>query len=120
MNIDKFGHHVHKRLRLSDLFDFTENALIKKENGHYDLQSSRLKGLQTPQDLNDAVNKEYIDEIVKKMCTREEVKFLVNEVTKEAQRVINLFINDVYTRREVDLKLKSLVKDEGTSGKRNS
>lgn len=117
MNIDKFGHHVHKRLRLAELFEFTENALIKKENGCYDLQSSRLKGLQTPQELNEAVNKEYVDMNLKKVCSKEEIKVIVDEVYKEVQRIINLFINNVYTKAEVDRRLKSLNKDEGAGGK---
>lgn len=120
MNIDKFGHHVHKRLRLSDLLDFTEDAFIRKKNGHFDLKSSRLKGVQTPQESNDAVNKDYVDKIIKPLCTKEEVKLILDQVMKEAQRVINLFIKDVYTKSEVDSKIRSLRKDETTSGKRNS
>lgn len=30
MNIDKFGHHIHKRLRVSALLDFQDKALLKK------------------------------------------------------------------------------------------
>ncbi|KAG7301835.1 hypothetical protein JYU34_013223 [Plutella xylostella] len=120
MNIDKFGHHVHKRLRFSDLLGIADNALLKKENGYYDLQSSRLKGLQAPQELSEAVNKEYVDTIIKDLCTKDEVRFIMSEVLKETERVMNVFINDVYTKHEVDKIIKSVTKDEATSSKRNS
>lgn len=117
MNIDKFGHHVHKRLRLSELFDFTDNALTKNKDGHFDLQSSRLKGLRAPQEINDAVNKEYVD--IKSNDLREDVKFLLNEAIKDLHGVLNDFIKDVYTRSELDNIIKSLMKDEAAGGKRN-
>lgn len=39
---------------------------------------------------------------------------------KEAQRVLNTFIKDVYTKHEVDRIVKSMTKDEATSSKRTS
>lgn len=60
MNVDKFGHHVHKRLRLGNLSD---EALVKSEGGDYNLHSSRLKGVKLPVTPDDAVNKQYVDHI---------------------------------------------------------
>lgn len=120
MNIDKFGHHVHKRLRLTDLFDFTDHPLTLKKYENDELNSSILKNVQTPKDSNDAVNKEYIDTITKNLCNKEEVNFILNEFMKEVQRVLDRFIKDVYTKFEVDNIISSLSKDEATSSKRNS
>lgn len=63
MNVDKFGHHIHKRMRLSELIEFNENALLKSENGDFDLKTSRLKGIRSPVDAHDAVNKDYVDRL---------------------------------------------------------
>lgn len=66
MNIDKFGHHVHKRFRFAQNYDET---LHKSENGDFDLRSSRLKGLKSPLFNDEAVNKEYVDHINKVIQT---------------------------------------------------
>lgn len=63
MNVDKFGHFIHKRMRLSEIFDFNENALLKSENGNFNLKNSRLGGIKPPVELDDAVNKDYVDRL---------------------------------------------------------
>lgn len=63
MNVDKFGNYIHKRMRLTELFDFSENALFKSESGEFDLKSSKLKGIKPPVDADDAVNKDYVDQL---------------------------------------------------------
>lgn len=63
MNIDKFGHHVHKRLRLDQslVADITQKALIKSPAGDFDLHSTTLKGVRWPTAPDDVVNKDYVD-----------------------------------------------------------
>lgn len=63
MNVDKFGHYIHKRMRLTDLFEFNENALLKTENGDFDLKTLRLRGIRSPVEADDAVNKDYVDRL---------------------------------------------------------
>lgn len=63
MNVDKFGHYIHKRMRLSELFEFNENAMLKSENGDFDLKTSRLRGIRAPVEADDAVNKDYVDQL---------------------------------------------------------
>lgn len=63
MNIDKFGHHVHKRLRVSELFDF-DDIVKKTETGEVDFKSSYLKGIPLPKSRDHAVNKEYVDNLI--------------------------------------------------------
>ena len=63
MNVDKFGHYIHKRMRLSELFEFNEKALLKSETGDFDLKTSRLRGIISPVEADDAVNKEYVDRL---------------------------------------------------------
>lgn len=63
MNVDKFGHNVHKRLRFSELLEFNENALLKSESGDFDLNKSRLRGIRSPVESDDAVNKDYVDRL---------------------------------------------------------
>lgn len=63
MNIDKFGHHVHKRLRRSEIFD-NDNVLSKSENGEFNLRLVRLRGIKSPSSADDAANKEYVDRLI--------------------------------------------------------
>lgn len=80
MNIDKFGHHVHKRLRFSEILDYKENSLVKSENGTYDLQASRLTGVREPTSPDDVVNKKYVDEKLLNLCSKEELLVLLKSI----------------------------------------
>lgn len=73
MNIDKFGHHVHKRLRTSDYIDIVHNTLQKSVTGDYDLKLAKLRGLTSPKKEDEAVNKAYVDN---------EILNLRNEINK--------------------------------------
>lgn len=55
MKIDKFGHHVHKRLRLVEYINTLNDTLVKTDKGHYDLKLSKLKGLTSPNEADEAV-----------------------------------------------------------------
>lgn len=63
MNVDKFGHYIHKRMRLSELFEINDKALLKSESGDFDLKSSRLKGIRSPEEADEVVNKDYVDRL---------------------------------------------------------
>lgn len=67
MNIDKFGHYIHKRMRLTELFECNGNALTKTENGEFDLKAATLRGVRTPVEPDDAVNKVYVDQLITKI-----------------------------------------------------
>lgn len=81
MNIDKFGHHVHKRLRYSS--EVPRKALVESEIGVYDLQSKRLKGVRLPVYPDDIVNKEYVDKYVSQFYTKQELKQVLEILRKE-------------------------------------
>lgn len=108
MNIDKFGHHVHKRLRYSEFTDTLHDALLKSETGDYDLRSSRLKGLLPPQEDNEAVNKVYLDKEIEDL--KREIKkvsidvkvFLKNLEKGTSNTMSSLY----YTKTEIDFLLK--------------
>lgn len=97
MNIDKFGHHIHKRLRFSELLEFNENALLKSESGDFDLKESRMRGIRSPVDTDDAVNKDYVDR-------------LYDQIIKEQNRMIGLLraqiVKDVQISVQTTLKTK--------------
>lgn len=97
MNIDKFGHHIHKRMRFSELLEFNENALLKSESGDFDLKKSRLRGIRSPVDTDDAINKDYVDR-------------LYDQIIKEQNRMIGLLraqiIKDVQISVQTTLKTK--------------
>ncbi|KAG7299655.1 hypothetical protein JYU34_016645 [Plutella xylostella] len=74
MNIDKFGHHVHKRMRVLDPLECISfnKALFQNESGDYDLKQRRLKGLKLAVDADEAVNKAYVDQNNNIYCKRED------------------------------------------------
>lgn len=106
MNVDKFGNHVHKRLRLSNIFNSYENALQKSTTGEYDLKQTRLVGLLTPMIGSEAVNKDYLDN-------------KINEELIKNQNNVSLFLKDLqlnilkelkknyYTKAEINKILKN-------------
>lgn len=100
MNIDKFGHHVHKRLRLPKLFD--SDKFLKLENGEFDLHLVRLKGVKSPSAVDDAVNKQYVDNLLNDYHTNLD---LTAELHKLKTDIINLMRIKFYIKEEVDLAI---------------
>lgn len=105
MNVDKFGHYIHKRMRLSEIFDFNE-ALLKSENGEFNLKKSRLRGIKSPVETDDAVNKNYVDQINADMV-RELNKLIgslrsqiILDIHKIAQNTLKAKIPEVLTQLE--------------------
>lgn len=95
MNVDKFGHYIHKRLRLSEIFEFNDNALLKSESGEFDLKSSILKGVRSPLDADEAANKEYVDQFRKK---------IIQELNKLMATLRSKIIMDAHNTYEINLK----------------
>lgn len=96
MNIDKFGHHVHKRLRVPESQDL--NKWFQYVNGEFDLHLTRLKGIKSPTTADDAVNKEYVDTLLKRFCTREEIAAELQKVKKD---ILLLLKQQLETKQEV-------------------
>lgn len=114
MNIDKFGHHVHKRLRLTDYFDLYNDALLKSDTGHYDLKQNRLLGLPTPVYDNEAANKQYLDQALKKYYLKKEIDVIVKSILDSSllqfkQKLDKIIVENYYTKPEIDHMLKNRV-----------
>lgn len=101
MNIDKFGHHVHKRMRM-DITDIIsiDKLLIRNENGDFDLKQCRLKGLKSPEGLDEAVTMEYIIENNKLYCRQQDFMGEINNIKTELQ-LIKTQLRSMPTRVEV-------------------
>lgn len=112
MNIDKFGHHVHKRLRLSEHIDIYNDTLQKSETGEYDLKSSKLKGLSSPDKDDEAVNKAYLDKTVQEL--RNEISqvnsrvliYLKNLESARTDRLSSMFYSKIEIDRMIQAKQK--------------
>lgn len=86
MNIDKFGHHVHKRLRMSTVHDPINKGLLLNDAGQYDLkQQSRLIGLQKPLTPDEAVNKDYVDQNSKLFCNKHDIFDEIKSIKSQLQ-----------------------------------
>lgn len=108
MNVDKFGHHVHKRLRLSEPIDpnILSKVLIQSSLGEYDLKRNRLKGLVLPLTSDEAVCKEYVDQNNKLLCKKKDILNELNSIKSNLQ-IIQKQLQDKCSRVEVS----SIVKD---------
>lgn len=101
MNVDKFGHHVHKRLRVPELID--SDKVLKLENGEFNLRLAKLKGVKSPSATDEAVNKEYVDKLITGFCTRLE---LANELKKVRSEIL-LNVN-----KRIEAVVSKLLKNE--------
>lgn len=95
MNIDKFGHHIHKRLRLSDLFDYSENSLRKTKNGEYNLYFTKLKGVRAPVEGDEVVNKEYLDHRIDEIYRKYDINLIMENFRKEIFTEIESLISNL-------------------------
>lgn len=114
MNIDKFGHHIHKRMRLSELVNFSD-TLTKSEVGDFDIKKNRLRGLNLPLDPDEAVNKQYVDEIVNRndnLLTKTEAGHF--DVKQNRLRGLNLPVDqdEAVNKQYVDQKCQNIFNKE--------
>lgn len=119
MNIDKFGHHVHKRLRLSELIDLKENSLVKSEDGSFDLRSSRLTGVGKPLKHDDVVNKQYVDEKMSNLCTKTEIKKIIEAIKDDITDNFDQFEKKFYTKSSTEQKILSKQNGQTPNSKRD-
>lgn len=111
MNIDKFGHHVHKRLRITQSFINCDDTLKKSENGDFDLRLSRLTGLKSPLSNVDAVNKEYVDGINKSIQNN-----LANILLhlRHIDTILKQFDEKFYTKEDIHKITSKTIKEKTT------
>ena len=110
MNVDKFGHHVHKRLRLAEVFNISDNVLLRSENGDYDFKTSRLKGVKTPTSTDDAVNKQYIDELIKGCYDKKEIDTKLKSIKSQIDLLTKQCDNKFCTKADLNNLIKSIKK----------
>lgn len=122
MNIDKFGHHVHKRLRLDQILGLHSNvsdgALVKSSTGEFNLKSSTLKGLKSPVAPDEAVNKAYVDTLSRKFVSKEEIKTELKNIRAELYDYTKLNILNLYKHLQEEQSKQS--NEQTANSKRNS
>lgn len=86
MNVDKFGHHVHKRLRSSEILcDISNKILAKNLNGDFHLKSVKLIGLRFPELPDEAVNKQYVDQRCELFCKQDDIFLELGNIKGQLQ-----------------------------------
>lgn len=105
--MDKFGHHINKRLRITDFLETSDKAFILEE---IDVQSKRLTGVLIPLKANDAVNKEYVDKQFESFASKQEVYDLLSTLKLDTQKYIHQFMKKTSapTKSNVD-KISTLL-----------
>lgn len=106
MNIDKFGHHVHKRLRVSEILDMHNDTLHKSDTGDFDLKQCRLRGLPVPVSNDEAVNKEFVEFALKQYYEKEfdkKVNNLIDSYLKQFKvKLFEALSLSYYTKNEIN------------------
>lgn len=102
MNIDKFGHHVHKRLRVHEPIDILNKALLKTETGEFNLHSVRLNGIKLPISADDAVNKEYVDNVCNNYYSKRDVQSELKKLRTEVLLTVKSYMEKYYTIPEIE------------------
>lgn len=113
--MDKFGHHIHKQLRSLDFLDFYSRILLKTDKGDFDLHSTKLTGITSPLNAEDAVNKDYVDKIVQSFVNKQDVHIALELMKKEITSTVDKLKAEYYTKDEVNGFLKSILKNEQTT-----
>lgn len=119
MDIDKFGHHVHKRLRAGEISELKYKALLRTEAGYFDLKSSRLKGVVNPLSSDDAVNKQYVDECIQNIYEKKYIDSLFNTINNQIRQLATQLKLNFYTKKEIDDIFKKLNNDKTTNSERD-
>lgn len=107
MNIDKFGHHVHKRLRRSEYIDIVNDSLLKSEAGDYDLKLTKLRGLTSPENDDEAVNKAYVDNQIQNLRSEinevhSNIKIYLSQLEKLTNKHLSTLSTLFYSKTEID------------------
>lgn len=120
MNIDKFGHHVHKRLRSSEIPDLKYKALLKTDEGYFDLKSLQLKGVAKPLSPDDAVNKQYVDQYMQNIYDKTYIDSLFDTINNQIHQLVTQLKLNFYTKKEIDNKyLQNLNNGKTTNSERD-
>lgn len=85
MTIDKFGSHVQRQLKKVD----TDKTLTKSDTGAFDVKLTRLKGLRRPESSDEAVNKQYVDELFQNYYSKPEIQLEFQNIRKQLQVIIS-------------------------------
>ena len=93
MNVDKFGHHVHKRLRYVPYVQ--QKVLVESDIGEFDLNLKRLKGVRTPVSADEVVNKEYVDECLSQFYNKKEIDIILKKLQIEISKSVNNYLDKV-------------------------
>lgn len=86
MSIDKFGHHVHKRMRIS-VDGYGSNL--------------PLKVFKSPEASDDAVNKMYVDKITESLVTKQDLSAEVRNIKKELDSLLLKIRQKYYLKSEI-------------------
>jgi hypothetical protein len=118
MNIDKFGHHVHKRLRAYEVSDLNYKALLRTNGACFE-GSLQLKGVAEPLSPDDAVNKQYVDKYIQNMYDKTYIDSLFNTINNQIQQLSSQLKINFYTNKEIDNILKNIKNGKATNSERD-
>lgn len=118
MNIDKFGHHVHKRLRANEVSDLNYKALLRTNGACFE-GSLQLKGVAEPSLPDDAVNKQYVDQYIQNMYDKTYIDSLFDTINNQIHHLSSQLRINFYTNKEIDDIIKNLNNGKASNSERD-
>lgn len=100
MNIDKFGHYVHKRMRSVEPSNLLEKSLAQALKGECKLKLQSLQILNPPLSDNHAVNKQYMDKVMADFYTKSEINKQLQIIKSDMLLLIDQLQNNVFKKHE--------------------
>lgn len=85
MNVDKFGHHIHKNKSFKHGVISTDCVLDITNDGQLDAKDKLIKNVQLPKDIQDCATKGYVDEFSHEFLRRLQ---LLEETFSEFHKII--------------------------------
>lgn len=90
MNVDKFGHHINKKIKFNNIYI---NGCIKlDQRGNFDVENKKISNLQQPSENNDATTKLYVDTLMNHYSNK-----IMETLRKEFQMYV---LNDISVKNE--------------------
>lgn len=88
MNVDVFGHFLHKKPKIDDTVFINKCPLNVLSDGNLDADNKIIRNLHMPVDFNDCATKSYVDSTIKAYANK--ITTLNDLVTKLITRITHL------------------------------
>lgn len=120
MNVDKFGHHVHKNKRIKNNLMVVECALKHLSDNNLDAQNKIIRNVKLPVYVTDSANKEYVDKSIEDIYKKIDNKNTTDKelLYKSLEKCLKAIQSTDKKLSELNVKLNSFEKAYNNKSKK--